>query len=90
MTPLPDIPVEPAGVRVRHRSWGVGTVLHAEQDRITVMFEAVGYRTLSLAAVEEQDLLTQESARSDIPVADSRSIARSDASGGRRLRTGMA
>ncbi|MGW0364732.1 RecQ family ATP-dependent DNA helicase [Streptomyces sp. NPDC002990] len=49
----------PAGTRVRHREWGDGMVLSEEGDRITVLFDSMGYRTLSLAAVSEQDLLAR-------------------------------
>jgi ATP-dependent DNA helicase RecQ len=48
----------PAGTRVRHTEWGEGTVMSEEGDRITVLFESMGYRTLSLAAVAGKDLLT--------------------------------
>jgi ATP-dependent DNA helicase RecQ len=47
----------PRHSRVRHREWGPGLVLHREPDRITVLFESVGYRTLSLKTVAEHDLL---------------------------------
>ncbi|MDI2099331.1 RecQ family ATP-dependent DNA helicase [Ruicaihuangia caeni] len=43
---------------VRHTQWGSGTVMSVEDDRITVFFETEGYRVLSLAAIEEGDLLT--------------------------------
>jgi ATP-dependent DNA helicase RecQ len=43
--------------RVRHGEFGDGTVMDAEDDRITVLFEDVGYRTLDLRVVEEQGLL---------------------------------
>ncbi|MEE2814700.1 MAG: DUF3553 domain-containing protein, partial [Actinomycetota bacterium] len=42
---------------VRHREWGPGTVMSVEDDRMTVFFEAEGYRVLSLELVEEKDLL---------------------------------
>lgn len=32
--------------------------MHMEEDRVVVLFEQVGYKTLSLSAVEEGDLLT--------------------------------
>ncbi|MGW0550397.1 RecQ family ATP-dependent DNA helicase [Streptomyces altiplanensis] len=48
----------PTGTRVRHSEWGDGMVLGEEGDRITVLFDSVGYRTLSLAAITGQDLLT--------------------------------
>ena len=37
--------------------FGVGTVTDVEEDRITVLFEDVGYRTLLLEVVEQQGLL---------------------------------
>ncbi|WP_053850165.1 RecQ family ATP-dependent DNA helicase [Streptomyces sp. NRRL B-24085] len=48
----------PAGTRVRHTEWGEGTVMSEEGDRITVMFESMGYRTLSLAAITGKGLLS--------------------------------
>ncbi|MFF8293502.1 RecQ family ATP-dependent DNA helicase [Streptomyces sp. NPDC016309] len=46
------------GARVRHREWGDGTVLSQEGDRLTVLFDTMGYRTLSLPAVDDRDLLS--------------------------------
>jgi ATP-dependent DNA helicase RecQ len=43
--------------RVRHEEFGDGTVMDVEQDRVTVLFDDVGYRTLDLAVVRERDLL---------------------------------
>jgi ATP-dependent DNA helicase RecQ len=43
--------------RVSHASWGEGVVMRYEGDRIVVLFEDVGYRTLSLATVRERNLL---------------------------------
>jgi ATP-dependent DNA helicase RecQ len=42
---------------VRHDDFGTGTVTDVEDDRITVLFEDVGYRNLSLEVVAEQGLL---------------------------------
>lgn len=42
---------------VSHEEWGPGVVMAVEDDRITVLFEEVGYRTLSVEAVEDNDLL---------------------------------
>jgi ATP-dependent DNA helicase RecQ len=42
---------------VTHASWGSGVVMRYEGDRIVVLFEEVGYRTLSLAAVAARGLL---------------------------------
>ncbi|MEU6478650.1 RecQ family ATP-dependent DNA helicase [Streptomyces sp. NPDC047017] len=50
----------PAGTQVRHGRWGEGTVLSEDGDRITVLFDRTGYRTLSLdvLAGRDDDLLT--------------------------------
>ncbi|MEV7128299.1 RecQ family ATP-dependent DNA helicase [Streptomyces sp. NPDC093260] len=49
----------PVGAEVRHGQWGAGTVLSQDGDRITVLFEEAGYRTLSLGALAgHDDLLT--------------------------------
>jgi ATP-dependent DNA helicase RecQ len=46
---------------VNHREWGPGLVMGAEPDRITVLFESVGYKQLALELIEEQgDLLVHE------------------------------
>jgi ATP-dependent DNA helicase RecQ len=47
----------PLQSQVRHEEFGSGTVTDLEEDRITVLFDDVGYRTLSLEVVEEQGLL---------------------------------
>ena len=49
----------PAQQRRRHAEWGYGVVMSCEQDRLTVLFDQVGYKTLALAAVERQKLLTR-------------------------------
>jgi ATP-dependent DNA helicase RecQ len=46
------------GAQVRHREFGPGTVSSYEEDRVVVLFEEAGYRTLALDLVEEQQLLT--------------------------------
>jgi ATP-dependent DNA helicase RecQ len=43
--------------RVKHKDWGQGTVMREEDDRLTVLFDEEGYRTLSLAAIREHGLL---------------------------------
>ena len=43
---------------VRHEEFGEGTVTDVEDDRLTVLFEDAGYRTLSARLVAENDLLT--------------------------------
>lgn len=42
---------------VRHDEFGLGTVTDVEEDRVTVLFDDVGYRTLSTELVEERGLL---------------------------------
>ena len=49
----------PNNSSVEHAEWGHGVVMSVEQDRLTVLFDQVGYKTLALAAVEKQDLLTR-------------------------------
>ncbi len=44
---------------VSHEEWGRGIVMSSEEDRLTVLFEEVGYKTLALAAVQERQLLSQ-------------------------------
>jgi ATP-dependent DNA helicase RecQ len=46
---------------VRHEQWGPGTVMQREADRVTVLFEQAGYRTLSLEAVREGNILIEDS-----------------------------
>ncbi|CCH31833.1 RecQ family ATP-dependent DNA helicase [Actinosynnema sp. NPDC047251] len=45
--------------RVGHPLWGTGVVMSIEEDRMTVLFDAVGYKTLSLRAVQENNLLSK-------------------------------
>jgi ATP-dependent DNA helicase RecQ len=48
----------PEQTRVRHAAWGDGLVLRHEGDSIVVLFDDVGYKTLSLDLVTENGLLT--------------------------------
>jgi ATP-dependent DNA helicase RecQ len=48
----------PLQSRVAHAAWGEGVVMRYEGDRIVVLFEDVGYRTLSLETVQARGLLT--------------------------------
>ncbi|HEU0238535.1 MAG TPA: RecQ family zinc-binding domain-containing protein, partial [Micromonosporaceae bacterium] len=48
---------------VSHRQWGRGTVLGYDQDRMTVLFEEVGYKTLSVALVRANGLLAADGDR---------------------------
>ncbi|HEX2850341.1 MAG TPA: RecQ family ATP-dependent DNA helicase [Acidimicrobiales bacterium] len=43
--------------RVVHREWGEGLLVRADADTITVLFDDVGYKTLSLRLLMEHDLL---------------------------------
>ena len=45
--------------RVEHTQWGEGLVMRYEGDRIVVLFDEVGYRTLSLEAVASRGLLRE-------------------------------
>jgi ATP-dependent DNA helicase RecQ len=47
----------PFDASVRHDRWGAGKVVHRESDRVTVLFDDVGYRTLSLEAVRDSGVL---------------------------------
>jgi ATP-dependent DNA helicase RecQ len=47
-----------ADQRVVHKAWGPGLLVRADGDTITVLFDDVGYKTLSLRLLLEQDLLT--------------------------------
>ncbi|RBY96934.1 recombinase RecQ [Blastococcus sp. TF02-8] len=47
----------PVGTAVEHTEWGAGAVMRVEDDRITVLFDDVGYKTLGLTAVVEHGLL---------------------------------
>ncbi|WP_327581273.1 RecQ family ATP-dependent DNA helicase [Nonomuraea sp. NBC_00507] len=51
--PLPGKGAFPVRAKVTHTMWGPGTVMSREHDRITVLFDSVGYKTLSLAVVED-------------------------------------
>ena len=46
------------GARVKHAEWGEGAVQRYDGDQMTVLFDAVGYKTLSVALVVEGGLLT--------------------------------
>jgi ATP-dependent DNA helicase RecQ len=47
----------PVDTAVRHRQWGSGVVMSVDDDRITVLFDDYGYRTLSLAAIAKTGVL---------------------------------
>jgi ATP-dependent DNA helicase RecQ len=50
----------PVHSTVRHAEWGSGLVLSYDDDRMTVLFDGVGYKTLSVQVVSEQGLLTRD------------------------------
>lgn len=47
----------PPGMAVTHGEFGDGQVMRADADRIVVLFDDAGYRTLSLPGVVDGDLL---------------------------------
>ena len=47
----------PVATPVEHPEWGPGVVMRVEDDRVVVLFDEVGYKTLGLAAVTEHGLL---------------------------------
>jgi len=57
----PDADASPfaLGGRVEHVEWGEGVVMRYEGDRIVVLFDEVGYRTLALATVAARGLLRE-------------------------------
>ena len=52
----PDVPFE-LNSRVEHPSWGPGLVMRYEGDKIVILFDSVGYKTLSVEMVTEKGLL---------------------------------
>lgn len=51
-----DVPF-PLNSHVTHRSWGKGLVMRYEDEKIVVLFDDVGYKTLAIALVLSQGLL---------------------------------
>ncbi|HEX5593096.1 MAG TPA: ATP-dependent DNA helicase RecQ [Solirubrobacterales bacterium] len=51
-----DRPFE-IGTTVTHSEWGQGEVQRYDNNRVVVLFESVGYRTLDLDLIEEKGLL---------------------------------
>ncbi|WP_306232336.1 RecQ family ATP-dependent DNA helicase [Agrococcus beijingensis] len=47
----------PVGTRVRHEAWGEGGVVSDDGDRITVLFDEEGYKTLALEVVARTGVL---------------------------------
>ncbi|WP_347056888.1 RecQ family ATP-dependent DNA helicase [Blastococcus sp. HT6-30] len=54
--PVDDAPF-PVNSAVRHAEWGHGVVMSVEPDRLTVLFDQEGYKTLATAAVASHHLL---------------------------------
>jgi ATP-dependent DNA helicase RecQ len=50
----------PLNGSVRDPEWGHGVVMSIEHDRLIVLFDEVGYKTLSLPALQERDLLARD------------------------------
>ena len=48
----------PLGSRVLHNVWGEGQILRYEGDKMVVLFDGVGYKTLAIDIVVERELLT--------------------------------
>jgi ATP-dependent DNA helicase RecQ len=48
----------PANSAVEHAEWGRGIVMSADEEKVTVLFDDHGYKTLSVSAVHEHSLLT--------------------------------
>ncbi len=58
-----DVPADtpyPPQARVRHREFGPGVVMSHDDDRVTVLFEEAGYRTLAVPAVAEGVLVVED------------------------------
>lgn len=49
----------PLNSRISHATWGEGQVLRYEGDKLFVLFDEVGYKTLAASVVVEQGLLTR-------------------------------
>ena len=47
----------PLSSRVTHGAWGGGTVIRYEGDKLVVLFDDAGYKSLALDLVQENDLL---------------------------------
>ena len=47
----------PVETPVEHSEWGPGVVMRVEDDRLVVLFDEVGYKTLLVQAVLERGLL---------------------------------
>jgi ATP-dependent DNA helicase RecQ len=52
-----DLQPFPINSKVRHKVWGEGLVMRYEEEKMVVLFDSVGYKTLSVEVVVEQELL---------------------------------
>ncbi len=52
-----------SGARVTHSAWGEGVVQSVGDRSLTVLFDAVGYKTLAIATVRERGLLQASRAK---------------------------
>ncbi|HZA15730.1 MAG TPA: RecQ family zinc-binding domain-containing protein [Pseudonocardiaceae bacterium] len=57
----------PRGSSVRHSKWGSGIVMSIEQDQLTVLFDDVGYKALSLPAIHKHNLLALDHVSGSAP-----------------------
>jgi ATP-dependent DNA helicase RecQ len=55
--PTDDDETFPVNGRVVHHEWGSGVVVRTDGDAVTVLFDNVGYKTLSVPLVIERNLL---------------------------------
>jgi ATP-dependent DNA helicase RecQ len=65
-TPDPDDPF-PVGSTVVHAQWGIGEVTQRDSDQLSVRFDSVGYKVLSVALVLERQLLVRQGDLLDEP-----------------------
>ncbi len=52
----------PVNAHVHHREWGHGVVMDPQDDRVTVLFEHEGYKTLALSALDDNPVLELDEA----------------------------
>jgi ATP-dependent DNA helicase RecQ len=52
-----QLEVFPINSRVSHNAWGEGLVMRYEGDKMVVLFDKVGYKTLAVAVVQERGLV---------------------------------
>lgn len=62
-SPATDVPFR-VGERVTHPEWGAGVVQQYEEDRVVVLFDGVGFKTLAVGLVTAHHLLADASVSS--------------------------